>query len=112
MIGDKRYFDMKIGCKNQDNPNDYGVWDNDNPETAVCECVDAKNSRIITDLLNQAEAEKTTKLVCPECKGSKIWCTAWLDANTGEPVDSDPPLDVWYCVDCDETTKHLDEVDA
>lgn len=40
---------------------------------------------------------------CPQCGGTRVQRTAWLDANTSAELDIDPPFDHYWCPDCAES---------
>jgi len=56
----------------------------------------------------QVEFKRTVKWVCPECGSDEVQAAIWTDCNTGEQFEETD--NNYYCVKCDDTSKHLDEV--
>ena len=38
---------------------------------------------------------------CAKCDGTNLHGTAWVNVNTDELVNADPPTDQIWCADCD-----------
>jgi len=50
--------------------------------------------------------------ICEECGSTQVEGTAWVDLNTWTLVNNDPPLDLYWCHDCNEETHAVWKEDA
>lgn len=46
---------------------------------------------------------------CPNCCSHAVQALSWLDPNTDEVSDMEPPEDGYYCTSCDETLSYLNK---
>lgn len=58
--------------------------------------------------------EKQTLFVCPECGCQNVECTAWINANTDEIMNSgaDGPLDDYWCPVCEDHVGYMETAEV